>query len=602
MRHRGPDDQGLYLKRLNPTVGLGHRRLSIIDLSAAGRQPMSNEDGTIWLIFNGEIYNYRELRQELERRGHRFKSHTDTEVAIHLYEEYGRDCVKFLSGMFALAIWDEHNRSLLLARDRLGKKPLLYAHQEGRFCFASEFSALLSSGLIEKNISKDAINYYLSFGYIPAPITIYQNVFKLLPAHTLVLKDNILSMSRYWQLDYSKKLNISEEEAASELLRLLEEAVKSRLYSDVSLGAFLSGGLDSSTVVAIMSKVLDKRVDTFSIGFNESRYNELFYARKIASYFHTRHNEFIVKPNTLEILPELIRHYGEPFADSSCIPTYYVSKITHKYVSVALNGDGGDEALAGYERYAAAILSEKYQQVPWQIRKFINSTVDLLPARNDPRDTIKRLRRFFSVTDLALVERYIYWVGFFTSRDKDRLMSMEFKKASHTDLFKEVKPYLQGKDGLNLVDKLLYLDTSTYLPNDLLVKADIASMANSLELRSPFLDYKVMEFAASLPSEYKLRGRLGKYILKKAVKDILPKENIQRKKMGFGMPVSDWFRGQMKDYLKANLLAEQSLARGYFNNAVIRELVENHINGRTDCGHQLWALLMLELWHKEFID
>ncbi len=353
IKHRGPDDEGVYIgtRNLSAAVGLGHRRLSIIDLSSAGHQPMANEDNTVWAVFNGEIYNYQDLKRELNNKGHIFKSATDTETVIHLYEEYGEECVNFLRGMFAFGIWDEKKQLLLLARDRLGKKPLLYAHIGGVFCFASEFSALLASDFIKKDINSDAINYYLTFGYIPAPLTIYKNVFKLPPAHRLILKDDKVTLGQYWHLDYSPKINISEAEAAAEVFKLLKEAVKIRLYSDVPLGAFLSGGIDSSAVVALMSQFSDKKVKTFSIGFEESAYNELKYARVIAKRFNTEHNEFIVKPNALEVLPLLVERYGEPYADSSCIPTYYVAKQTKQYVTVALNGDGGDELFAGYERY-----------------------------------------------------------------------------------------------------------------------------------------------------------------------------------------------------------------------------------------------------------
>ncbi len=369
MKHRGPDNEGTYINKNSPRVGLGHRRLSIIDLSSVGHQPMSNEAGSVYMIFNGEVYNFQDLRIELIKKGHIFKSNTDTETVIHLYEEYDEDCVKYLRGMFAFAIWDSEKQALFLARDRVGKKPLLYSHTNGVFSFASEFLALLESEQVKKQINYEAINCYLTFGYIPAPLTIYKEIFKLLPAHYLILKDNKITIKQYWQLDYSKKIDISEDEAAEEILRLLKEAVKIRLYSDVPLGAFLSGGIDSSTVVALMSQLSGKKVKTFSIGFEESDYNELKYARNIAKRFDTEHNEFIVKPKASEILPLLVERYGEPYADSSCIPTYYVSQQTRRYVTVALNGDGGDELFAGYERYQGMLLAEAFNRMPELFRK-----------------------------------------------------------------------------------------------------------------------------------------------------------------------------------------------------------------------------------------
>ncbi len=384
LRHRGPDNTG-YFNSQDRGVYLGFNRLSIVDLSDKANQPIFNEDKSLVLVLNGEIYNYQELRSELEKKGHIFKSNTDTETVVHLYEEYQNDCVRYLRGMFAFAVWDEKKQHLLLARDRLGKKPLLYAYKAGRLIFASEFRSILASGFLSKDIQYQALHDYLSLGYIPAPMTVYKDVFKLLPAHILLLKDNNVSITNYWQLDYSKKIDISEDDAQKELLRLLEEAVKIRLYSDVPLGAFLSGGIDSSAIVAIMARLSSKRINTFAIGFDDPAYNELSYARKVARRYNTNHNEFTVKPNVLELLPRLVEHYGEPYADSSSIPTYYVSRMGRKYVTVALNGDGGDEIFAGYDRYYAMLLSEKYQKIPLLLRRFINSVVNILPAKEEPK-------------------------------------------------------------------------------------------------------------------------------------------------------------------------------------------------------------------------
>ena len=603
MIHRGPDDEGTFIKNDSPSVGLGHRRLSIIDLSSAGHQPMANEDGRIWLVFNGEIYNYKELRGRLVDQGHIFKSNADSETIIHLYEDYGKDCVKYLRGFFAFAVWDETKKLLLLARDRVGKKPLLYYYDGENFCFASEFLALFSSGLIKKEINYEAIHYYLTFGYIPAPLTIYENIFKLPPARLLILKARKITLEQYWRLDYSHKINISEGDAAEEVLKLIKEAVKIRLYSDVPLGAFLSGGIDSSTIVALMSQLSETKVKTFSIGFKEHDYSELGYARTISKRFNTEHNEFIVKPKALEILPLLVEHYGEPYADSSCIPTYYVAKETRKYVTVALNGDGGDELFAGYERYQAMLAAEIYQKFPNFTKNIISNLFCSLPDSTNSKNRLRKIRRFFEAINLPRNQRYLRWVGVFSDDLRDSLYSDDFKKKVHgNDPLNWLLPYLNHPNGLELLDRLLMTDTHTYLPNDLLVKVDITSMANSLEGRSPFLDHKLMEFVARLPPEYKMKRFIKKYILKKAIKGLVPEKNVHRRKMGFGVPVGEWFRSDLKGLLFETILSDKFFNRGYFNSEAIRNMVYQHINGQKDYTLQLWALLMLELWHKRFID
>lgn len=604
MIHRGPDDEGIYINNVEkPSVGLGHRRLSIIDLSPAGHQPMSNEDGTIWLIFNGEIYNYKELRIELENKLHRFKTSTDTETLIHLYEEYGKDCIKFLRGMFAFAIWDSRNKLLFLARDRVGKKPLLYYHKGNKFCFASEFCALLASDIIDKEIDLQTIDYYLTFGYIPAPLTIYKNVFKLPPAHLLILKDDRLILEKYWELDYVTKLKISEEEAMEETIQLLKEAIKIRLYSDVPLGVFLSGGIDSSTVVSLMSRMSNNRAKTFSIGFQEKDYSELKYAKNIAHRFNTDHHEFIVKPKALEILPLLVERYGEPYADASCIATYYVSCQTKQYVTVALNGDGGDESFAGYERYQAMLIANAYQRVPQAVKNIVNSLAKVLPDSINSKNRLRRFKRFINGIDMPILERYIKWVGIFDENLKKNLYTDFFiKRLTDKDSIKFIGSFFNNSDSFNLLDALLRIDVHTYLPNDLLVKVDITSMANSLEARSPFLDHKLMEFAARLPAKYKMKNLIKKYLLKKAVKDLVPADNIYRRKMGFGVPVGAWFRSDLKGLLCETLLSKKSLQRGYFNPEFIKRIVHLHIDKKKDYSFALWALLMLELWHKRFMD
>ncbi len=603
LRHRGPDDQGIFINKSSPQVGLGHRRLSIIDLSPSGRQPMANEKKNIWLVFNGEIYNYHELRPELENKGHVFCSSTDSETIIHLYEEYGEDCVKFLRGMFAFALWDETRQTLLLARDRVGKKPLLYHHRNNKFCFASEFCALLASGLPSREINPAAVDCYLSFGYIASPLTIYKDVFKLPPAHILILKNNNLTIKKYWELQYSHKVKISEEEACSEALRLLKEATKIRLYSDVPLGAFLSGGIDSSTVVALMSEISPKRVKTFSIGFEEKDYSELQHAKNIARKFNTEHHEFIVKPRAMEVLPLLVERYGEPYADSSCIPTYYVSLETKRHVTVALNGDGGDESFAGYERYQAMMFAQIFQKVPRPLRELTLKASRLLPDSSDVKNKLRRIRRFINAASLPLADRYIKWVSIFNDDFKRGLYSEGYLNILRgLDRFSARDAFFNNSQGLSALDMALNADVRFYLPEDLLVKMDIASMANSLEARSPFLDHKLMEFAASLPAEYKMKRFVKKYILKKIIKGLIPRENVYRKKMGFALPVGEWFRNELKGFLSEAILAPKALSRGYFRPGVVKGMIGQHVLRQKDYTNQLWALLMLELWHRRFID
>lgn len=604
MRHRGPDDEGVYMNGSGkPAVGLGHRRLNIIDLSSAGHQPMSNEDGSIWIVFNGEVYNFQEFRPSLVSRGHKFRSNSDTEVVIHLYEEHGEDCLKYISGMFAFAIWDEKKGSLFCARDRPGKKPFLYTNRNGRFCFASEFESLLSCGSTDKSVNSEALYYYFTFGYIPAPLTIYQDIFKLPPAHSLVLKDGQITLKKYWELDFSLKRAISQKEAAEEVLRLLREAVKVRMYSDVPLGAFLSGGVDSSAVVGLMSELSSKRVKTFSIGFEESDYSELKFARTIARKFNTEHNEFIVRPRALEILPLLVQRYGEPYADSSCVPTYYVSRETRRFVTVALNGDGGDELFAGYDRYQAMVLASKFQDMPVFFRRLISSCALLLPDSLDSKNNFRRIKRFIAAAGMPFLQRYLKWISIMDDELKLWLLNPGFlKSVSLANPSKFLSPCFGNDRGAAIVDSLLQADTRTYLPNDLLVKVDIVSMANSLEARSPFLDHRLMEFAASLPEEYKIHGQVKKYILKKAIGGFIPKENIYRRKMGFGVPIGRWLRGELQDYMRENLLSTRSLSRGYYRPDVVKDMITMHVSGRRDLAFQLWSMLMLELWHQKFMD
>jgi asparagine synthase (glutamine-hydrolysing) len=599
--HRGPDEDGFFVSE---NAALAMRRLAIIDL-AGGQQPIFNSDKTKAIIFNGEIYNFQSLREDLEKRGHQFYTHSDTEVIIHLYDEYGVDCVRHLRGMFVFAIWDEREKSLFLARDRVGKKPLLYSHQpDGDLIFGAEFRALLKHPKISKEVDYEAIHHYLSYLCVPAPLTAFKQIRKLEPAHWLLWKNGEIKTERYWTPDFHRKIKISEQEAEEETLRLLREATKMRLISEVPLGAFLSGGVDSSTIVALMAEESAEPVKTFSIGFEEQDFSELKYARRVAEHVGADHHEFIVKPNALEILPILVEHYGEPYADSSAIATYYVSRETRKHVTVALNGDGGDESFAGYERYFAMQLAEKYRKIPGFLRKgLIESAVNLLPASPTRRNRAADLKRFLKAASLSKVERYFHWVSAINSDLKNRLYTDQFKHdVSAFDSADFLEEWFAKSNGNGIVDATMLTDQMTYLPNDLLVKVDIASMANSLEARSPFLDHKVIEFAASLPESIKLRGTETKHLLKKVASRVVPREVLYRKKMGFGVPLMHWFRGELKEYLREILLSDKAQKRGIVKSEIVAQLVREHTEGERDHTAPLWTLLMLELWFQRFID
>ncbi len=599
--HRGPDDDGFYR---NEKVSLAMRRLSIIDL-AHGKQPIHNRDKTKWIVFNGEIYNFQELRSDLEKRGYEFYTNSDTEAIVHLYDEYGADCVRHLRGMFAFAIWDEVENTLFIARDRVGKKPLLYSHQpNGDLIFGSEFTALLAHPDISREVDYQAIDSYLSYLCIPAPLTAYKQIRKLEPAHYLIWKDGKIEMKRYWLPDFSKKIKISESEAIEETTRILRESTKLRMISEVPLGAFLSGGVDSSTIVALMAQESSQPVKTFSIGFEEQDFSELKYAKIVAEHVGAEYNEFIVKPDALEVLPTLVEHYGEPYADSSAIPTYYVAKETRKHVTVALNGDGGDESFAGYERYAAMRLAETYHKIPSLLRKtLVENAVNLIPTSEIKRSRARDLKRFVKAASLPKVERYFRWVSAIDRNSKAELYTKDFaNRVASNNAADFISQWFAKANGSGILDATLLTDQMTYLPNDLLVKVDIASMANSLEARSPLLDHKVIEFAATLPESLKMKRTETKSLLKKVAARLVPAEVIYRRKMGFGVPVGNWFRSNMKDFVRGVLLSEKSLSRGIFKPEVVKRYVDEHTNATRDYTYQIWTLLMLELWFQRFID
>jgi asparagine synthase (glutamine-hydrolysing) len=600
LSHRGPDGAGYWI---DGPVGLGHRRLAIIDLST-GDQPMSNEDGTVWIVFNGEIYNYPDLRAELEKHGHTFTTRSDTEVIIHAYEEWGPQSCARLRGMFAYALWDGNRRRLVLARDRLGQKPLVYTRTAGAFLFASEIRALLQHPDVSRQVNLEAVYAYLVRLYVPTPQTAFRGIHKLPPAHYMVVEDGRVEIRRYWHVDFGSKWQASEGEYRDRLWELLREATRMRLMSDVPLGAFLSGGVDSSAVVGIMSQLVDEPVKTFSIRYEESGYDETPHARQVARLFETDHHEFTVRPDAMEVLPRLVWHYGEPFADASALPTYYVSQLTRRYVTVALSGDAGDESFAGYERYRTARILDLYRVLPQPVRwNIVPAALGVLGRLPAMKNLFHQLRVVAQRGALPPAEAYLYRYYVFTPELAALFWRQEvLAQLDGTGAADDVAQALRDFRGDDPLDRWLYLDLMCYLPDDILVKVDIASMANSLEVRSPFLDHEVVQFAASLPPEMKRRGLTTKYILKKTLERLLPQEIIHRPKHGFRIPISDWLRGELRGPVREVLLDPAALARGYFRPEQVERLIREHETGQIDHGTRLWELLNLELWHRTFVD
>lgn len=603
IKHRGPDDGGVYISP-DKKVGLGHRRLSIIDLSPLGHQPMNYLD-RYWIVFNGEIYNFQEKREMLQREGYSFKSKTDTEVILALYDKFGKKCLEHLRGMFAFAIYDEKEKTIFCARDRVGKKPFKYYLDDNVFIFASELKAILTQKEYHKEPDYIAIHHYLTLQYCPAPMTGFKDIKKLEPAHFLFidLRTRKIEKERYWKLDYSKKLNLSEDEWKKIIMEKLEECVKLRMLSDVPLGAFLSGGIDSSAVVGIMSKLSDKPVKTFSIGFEEEKYNELPYARMIADKFKTDHKEFIIKPNAIEILPMLVKQYEEPYADSSALPTYYVSKMTREYVTVALNGDGGDENFAGYPWYSIQKFVNFYENFSFIHNLFIAPICNTLD-KNFKNDFLEKLNRFAKTLSQENSKRYLSYICYFTNKMKGELYATDFKnRVLGKDSFNILKSKFNESFTSNRLDQALYVDINSYLPDDLLAKVDIASMMVALEGRSPFLDHEMMELTAKIPAELKLKSMNNKkYILKKTLEELVPREILYRPKRGFQVPIEAWFKNDLRQYLISKLISEKLKNRNIFKEEYIKEIICLQTSDRINYSKHLWALLTLELWFEEYFD
>jgi asparagine synthase (glutamine-hydrolysing) len=591
MVHRGPDDAGYYL---SDRVGLGMRRLSIIDIDG-GHQPVHNEDRSVWVVFNGEIYNFKQLRSSLERRGHIFGTNTDTEVIVHLYEEYEDSCVEKLRGMFAFAVWDEKQKKILLARDRLGVKPLFYTVNNSRLAFGSELKVLLQLPDIERRLNWAAMADLFSSMCTPTAESIVDGVHKLKPGHILTVSAQKAVRTReYWDVEFEPDYTKSEDFFVERLRDLLEESVRLRMIADVPLGAFLSGGIDSSAVVATMAKLSSRPVKTFSIGFSDPEYNELEHARTVARQFQTEHHELVLEPNVLDVIDDIAWYLDEPFGDSSAIPTYMVSKLAAENVTVVLSGDGGDELFAGYDRYLVERAERKYRRIPWPMRKAAGLAGKIM------REGMKG-RRFLRHLALDGADRYLDANMLFREYDKGSLFQPDAcRQIQKHDTCADWRPILQNADR-HWLSSLQYLDIKSYLPNDILTKVDRMSMAHSIEAREPLLDHKLVEFAATIPPELKMKGVTTKYIFKRAMEGILPDGIVYRRKQGFAVPLSRWFRGRLGPFVRDLLLSQKSVDRGIFQKSYIERLIGLNDRGRS-MDLPLWTLITFELWCRRFID
>jgi asparagine synthase (glutamine-hydrolysing) len=595
MVHRGPDDQGI---RADGRVGMGMRRLKVIDLDT-GQQPMCNEDGTLWIVFNGEIYNYRQLRLDLQQRGHVLATASDTETILHLYEDYGDDCVRHLRGMFAFAIWDSKAERLFIARDQVGKKPLYYSEMAGSLAFASELGALVQDAAVDTEIDPCAVDEYLTYLFVPHPRTIYRGARKLPPGSRLVYQRGQVSVERYWTVHYGQPVARDLDSSVEQLDEILREAVRLRMLADVPVGAFLSGGLDSSLVVALMQQVSNRPVRTFAIGFEDSTFNETDHARTVADYLGTEHQEHIVRYDVRDLLPELVGHFGEPFADSSAIPTYHLSRMTRQQVTVALSGDGGDEIFGGYRRYQARHLAERYNQWPWWAgRGPLEKLVDAMPEPDGyyGQSLRKKTKRFVEFARAVRESPQTSWAFFLTRAEKEALYTEEF--AAHIGCQAcppSMESYwrdLEQSPG----QEMLWLDLMTYLPDDILAKVDRMSMACSLEARSPLLDTELIEFAAALPVAHKLTGRSTKIVLRRLAQRYLPQEILDRPKQGFAIPLGGWLRDELKPWMEELLLGGGGELKRIVRLETLERMIGDHQRGRRDLSQQLWALMVLAVW------
>jgi asparagine synthase (glutamine-hydrolysing) len=602
MVHRGPDSEGVMTAT---GVALGMRRLAIIDLQT-GEQPVTSEDGRVSVVLNGEIYNYRELRRDLEARGHTFRSASDTEVLPHLYEEYGTDMLNHLNGMFAFALWDARRRRLFLARDLFGEKPLYWGVFGGKLLFASEPKVLLAHPNVTTGVNLDALRQYLAFDYIPAPLSIYEGINKLPAAHALTLEDGRIKVSRYWRLSYRKPERApTEDEAAEKVRELLADSVKMRLVSDVPLGVLLSGGVDSSAVAALAVAASPETVKTFSISFAEKSFDESAYARGVADYLGTDHHEERLSANlAADLVGEIGSWMDEPLSDPSVVSTYLLCRFTRQHVTVALGGDGGDEIFAGYQMYHGHKLARVYERVPQLLRRLVvEPAISRLPVKTKNLSFDFKARRFVEGMHTAdAVARHHIWFGSFSPDAQEALLTGAAKRASHADVYAGARALFDECDAIDPVERMQYLDTNLYLAEDILTKVDRASMSVSLEVRAPFLDRRVVEYAASLPPDYKLRGKTTKYILKRAIDPLVPPFVTRRGKKGFGVPVAEWLKGRLRP-LARDLLSPARLSRhGLFDAAYVARLQDEHERGVANHRKLLWTLLVFELWRESFVE
>jgi asparagine synthase (glutamine-hydrolysing) len=601
IEHRGPDSRGIHAE---PGAGLGIQRLRVIDLET-GDQPIFNEDRSVVVVLNGEIYNYRELREELVRGGHTFATHSDTEVIAHLYERDGANLVRRLHGMFAFAVWDGKRRTLLLARDRVGKKPLFYAEAaDGTLSFASELPALMENEGIPRDVDHRALDAYLAYRWVPAPMTAFRAARKLPPGCTLTYRDGRATVSRYWRLDFAAKRDTGDvREIHEELRDHIRTATARRMVADVPLGAFLSGGVDSAAVVAAMAEASAQPVKTFSIGFADERFNELPLARLVAERFGTDHHEMIVEPRALDVIPKIVRHHGEPFADDSAVPSFYVAAMARRHVTVALNGDGGDESFAGYSRYVANLAAARLDRVPRALRAAAGAAALRLPRSSVIDSWRSRARRLGETLALDAPQRYVAYMTSLNGLRREQLYTDEYRAMVGGCAAAEVMtaPWRASRAGA-VLDTMLDVDIQTYLPDDLLAKMDIATMASSLEARSPLLDHELMQFAASLPASMKVRGVLKKVVLRDALRGWVPDAVLDAPKRGFRLPIAGWFRGELREFARDVLLGPTARDRGYFREEYVRGLLDRHIAGVEDHSQGIWTLVMFELWHQQFVD
>jgi asparagine synthase (glutamine-hydrolysing) len=601
LAHRGPDAQGL---QVWPGAAIGHRRLSIIDLNT-GDQPIFNEDRTVAVILNGEIYNFQELREELQAHGHRFATKSDTEAIVHAYEQWGDRCVERLAGMFVFALWDDRRRRLLLARDRVGKKPLYYARDGDRLLFASELKSLLQDHALKRALNLEALDTYFSLGAVQAPATILLGIHQLPPAHYLVWEGGRIRAAEYWDVPHVAPIERTEAEALRALDTVLLDAVRVRLVSDVPVGAFLSGGVDSSAIVEAMARLSSTPIVTTSVGFTEQAFSELEHARAVAKAVGTDHHEVVLQARAADVLPRLVWHLDEPFADSSALPTYYVAKAARERVTVALSGDGGDEVFAGYQRRYGLNRSEARLRrwLPAWLRAGVLRPLGRVYPKADWMPRPLRARYFLQNLGTTFERAYFADLSLFRSDEKARLLSDELKAAlGGHDPFRPFARHFDRVRGLDALSQLLYVDLKTWLANDMLVKVDRMSMANGLEIRCPLLDHRLIEFAATVPSELKYRGRISKYLLKRHLEGRVPSSVIHRPKQGFEIPLARWLRSDLRDLANGVLFSERALGRGHIRPARLRQIWERHQRGVRDHSAQIWAVLMFEMWARTFLD